>query len=109
MCGISPNVCLVSVLLYLALLCLIFALIAYRRAHPPKENPLFRIEQVEFTNGNTIYYCCRRLPFNQWRSFEIEEGVKGYATQPEAEKAMKSYLKSMGLEGNETTVVKEYG
>lgn len=108
MCSISPEVCLVTVLLYVALLSLIIAFFAYRRAHPGKDNPLFRIEKVA-SPRRTVYYCMRRWPFNQWRSFEIEEGVKGYNTFEQAETAMKEYLANLGLELSETTVEKEYG
>ena len=109
LCEISPSVCLVSVLQYVALLALIIAFYAYRVTHAKRNQLIFRIERVDFIEGQTIFYCCRRWPFNQWRSFEVEEGVKGYQTQEQAEQAMKEYLKRIGLEGNETTVVREYG
>ncbi len=97
------------VLQFVALLALIIAFYAYRVTHAKENRPLFRIEKVDYIAGGTWYYCSRRWPFNQWRTFEVEEGVKGYASQAEAERAMKDHLKKMGLEGDETTVVKEYG
>ncbi len=109
LCDISPSVCLVSVLQFVALLASIIALYAYHVAHGKNNRIIFRIERVDFSSGQTIFYCCRRWPFNQWKAFEVEEGVKGYQTQKQAEDAMKKYLMDLGLEGNETTVVREYG
>lgn len=91
----------------IALQSLILTWMVYRVAHR-KDKPLFRIERVA-SQRRTVYYCMRRRPFNQWRSFEIEEGVKGYNTFEQAEVAMKEYLNNLGLDMSETTVEKEYG
>lgn len=93
----------------IALLCMILAWFAYRKTHPAKHNPLFRIERVIFDNKQEVYYCSIRRPFNQWRTIEIEKGVKGYKTFTQAELAMEGYLRNYGLEMTDTMVMKEYG
>lgn len=109
LCDLGPEVCLIMVLQYVALLALIIAFYAYRVTHRKENKPIYRIYRVDYIEGGTFYYLSRRWPFNQWRTFKAEEGVKGYTTQKQAEQAMKDHLKKMGLEGDETTVVKEYG
>ena len=93
----------------IALMSMTLALIAYRRAHPPKENPFYRIEKHTFHDNRIVYYCTRRWPLNQWRVVEVEPGVRGYNTLSEAQQAMTRHFTGMGLELSEAEVVKEYG
>ena len=105
MCEID---CYVTLAQYIALLFMVLAWYAYRKAHPEKSNPRFRVEQVTFEDGLQVYRCSRRWPLNQWRTFEIEEGISEYHTMEEAENAMNSYLSNLGFDMTETKVLKAY-
>ncbi len=102
--------CLVFLFQWTALLSTLLAWYAYRVTHVVnKDKPIFRIEEVRFGDGMVGYYCCRRWPFNRWKSFEID-GKNGYSSKKDARTALERYLKqTLGFELSETKVVKEYG
>jgi hypothetical protein len=94
------------VLLGVAITSLVVALVKY----PRTKQPLYRIDKVSFHDGAVVFYPMRRVPFGQWKIFELEKGIRGYRNFDEAKAAIEDYLANdRGLEISRTETVEEYG